>query len=231
MEKYKITHRIQETHDVISLYLSPQTGDVLDFKPGQFVMLHLFNADGTEWRKLPYSICSSPTEKNHLHLGFKIEGEFTQKTATLDEEDLVGISGPFGRFVLGEKMKRVVMLAGGIGITPFLSMIRFATAKNLDDTIALIYANKTTNDIAFKNALQELAAKNKNFSVTFSIDKPVPGWRGETGYVTQDMVKKTCHAMKDTFFMLCGPPPFVHAMENMLAECGVKKEFIKKEKF
>jgi len=232
IQKYKITKRIQETHNVFLLNLVPEKGEVFDFLPGQFVMFHIYNQDGTVWKKMPYSLCTPPETKDHIQLGIKVYGEFTQRTSELKEGDVVGISGPFGRFIFREEeMKNVMMLAGGIGITPFLCSIRHATVRLLSNKITLIYANHALHDIAFRNEFQILDTKNKNFNIIYALDHPPAGWRGQTGYVTQEMIEQNCSDLQNTYFFLCGPPSFMDAILKHLAELGVENEKIKIEKF
>lgn len=231
-QNYIISRHIRETHNVVILDLKPEEGEVFSFHPGQFVMLHLNNHDGTQWRKLPYSICSSPLEKKHIQLCFKIYGEFTQRMAKLEEGEVVEISGPYGRFTFHENpMESVVMLAGGIGITPFMSMLRYVTVKNLPNSMLLLYGNQTPHDIAFRNELYELETKNKNISVVYTVDQAAPGWRGETGFINVSMLEKYCSPLNGKYFFLCGPMAFVETMKKILLACRINKDYVIIEKF
>jgi 3-phenylpropionate/trans-cinnamate dioxygenase ferredoxin reductase subunit len=157
------------------LQLVPQNGDVFDYKPGQFSMIHLFGDDGvTTWQKKAYSMASDPSNREYLEFGIKIHGDFTRKLATLKEKDVVGIEGPYGIFTYSAQTHTdVVMFAGGIGITPFISMIRCAIEQKLGNKIFLYYFNQTENDISFKEILDDEALKNANLTVVYSVDNAV----------------------------------------------------------
>ncbi|MDP3964498.1 MAG: FAD-binding oxidoreductase [bacterium] len=230
---YIIEHRIQTTHNVIVFNLEPQEGDVFDFRPGQFVMVALYGQDGQPLPKAkPYSVCSSPLKKSQLQIAFKIQGEFTNTLAQLKAGDRVGISGPFGVFTYDEKkMTEAVFLAGGIGITPFVSMFRYATGKQLSNSLTLLFANQTPEDIVFLEDLQLLDKQNPHFTAHFVVERPEADWQGETGRVNKAMLEKYCQPVMGKYFFVCGPDGFIIAMTEILKGLSVDAEHIKVEKF
>src|SRR3989338_2891729 len=117
IKEWYIQKKIQDTSDVYIWQVIPKNGDIFDYKPGQFAMIHILNSDGTVFQKKPYSMSSSPLQKNSLEFGFKIHGNFTQKLASLTEGDKIGLSGPYGVFTYDKDIhKHLVIFSGGIGI-------------------------------------------------------------------------------------------------------------------
>ena len=228
---YKIKKKFYLARNIIGLDLIPQDGEIFGFKPGQFVMLALYDKQGKIWQQRAFSICSSPANKDYIQLGIKIQGLFTQKLDKLKKGDKVGISGPYGFFVFDEKiMKDVVFLAGGIGVTPFISAIRYANDKDLDNQLILIYSNKTRQDTAFYDELNQVAKENKNFKVIFTLTQEEPEvWKGEKGRINAEMLKKYCSPLKNKYFLFCGPAGFLKAIDTCLLDIGVSKDYIKKE--
>ncbi|MBI4360056.1 MAG: hypothetical protein HY564_03105, partial [Candidatus Jacksonbacteria bacterium] len=189
---YKIQKITRETHNVILWEVVPEQGETPYYKPGQFAMIHLMNPDGSVWKKKPYSMSSSPTEKKFLEFGIKIHGDFTQKMETLEVGERILIQAPFGFFVYEPDIhKDVVFFAGGIGATPFLAMIRFFSQSAPQNKITMFYCNQTELDVSYKTVIDGLAAQNKNFSVIYSLDKRVTdGWTGEVGFISEELIKK-----------------------------------------
>lgn len=227
----KITH---ETHDTFTWTVTPKdTGEVFTYKPGQFAMIHLYNEDRSDFGKKPYSFSSSPHHTTSLEFGIKVHGDFTQKMATLKEGDTVGIEGPYGVFIYHpEKYKKSVLFAGGIGVTPFISMIRFATAKNPENHITLFYNNRTEKDIAYKAALDELGEQNKNLTIVYSVDKQTTSeWDHETGFIDEVKIRKHVADFTVPYFLMCGPMPFMRTVEEILLKNNVAHENIKREVF
>ena len=152
---------------------------------------------------------------------------------TLDEAEIgdkFEIKGPYGHFLLDES-KDAVMIAGGIGITPFRCMARYATAKHLPTKITILYSNKTPSDIAFKDELDELEKKNNNLNVTHTITRAEGDeWKGRTGRIDACMIESVPY-WKNAVFYVCGPGAMVNSMASSLAEIGIPKDKIKKEIF
>ena len=143
----EITKVKYETHDVFSTYLSR---DNFDYKPGQYVILEL-DAEDLEGNTRPLSIASSPTE-GFILLSTKIrDTPFKQKLIALKPGDKVKVKGPMGMFTLKEDAKEIVFLGGGIGITPFRDMIKYAADRKLAIKLTLLYSNKTAADIVYKD--------------------------------------------------------------------------------
>ncbi|MBI2597677.1 MAG: FAD-dependent oxidoreductase [Candidatus Diapherotrites archaeon] len=163
-----------------------------------------------------------------------MQSDFSKKIASLKEGDKVKIQGPFGKFVLEENQKNVVMLSGGIGITPLRSMIQYATDKNLPIKIWLFYSNKKPDDISFLEELNALAETNKNFKIIHTITRPEESkqkWGGHIGRIDKELISKNVLNLEKNVFYICGPPSMVSALEELVQSMNIPKEKIRKELF
>ncbi|MBL7054085.1 FAD-dependent oxidoreductase [Patescibacteria group bacterium] len=229
----KIQSKKNLTSDIVKLKIVLKNKDILDFRPGQFIMLGLYDKLGNIWQKRAFSICSSPLNKEYIELVIKIGGSFTQKINKLKTGDKVVVFGPFGEFVFEEnRMNNVVLLAGGIGATPFMSIIRYCSQKKLNNKLFLIYSNKIKQNIVFYKELKAIIKKNKNFKVVFSLTSKVPFfWQGEKKRIDKQMIKKYCFPFKNKYFFLCGPKRFIKLTIACLLELGISEDYIKTEKW
>lgn len=230
---YKLDTKTQFSSDKLSLNFVPEKGSVFNFKPGQWVFLYFYNNNGSLWGKLAFSVCSAPTNKVYIQLGIKVAGTFTQRMAKMKTGERVGISGPYGFFTFEEKkMRNTVFLAGGIGITPFMSMIRYIKDKKLKNKLTFIYSNRDKNDIAFYKELELLSQQSKDCRVIFTLTGKIPTlWRGEKGRINGRILRKYCFPYKEKYFFICGPLPFMEKMVKYLKHSGVSQDRIKIERF
>lgn len=230
---YRIQKITRETQNTIIWEVVPEEGNVPNYEPGQFAMIHLFNHDDTVWKKKAYSMSSSPREKRFLEFGIKIHGEFTQKMATLGVGESIGVQAPFGNFIYKPAVHAdLVIFAGGIGITPFISMMRFAGEAAPENQITMFYCNQTENDIAYKKSLDDLSQKNPNFQIIYSVDSSLtetPTY--EIGFISEERIKKYAPDLSDKYFFMCGPIPFMKSVRDILHKNSVGDERVKQEVF
>ena len=235
---YVVKEVIDETRDVKTIRIAPERGAIFDFKPGQFVNLAVSVKEGAPLVARPYSMSSTPTNKQHLSLTYKIvdrEGSFSQLLKKLRPGDRVFITGPFGVFTLDpSKHKDVIMIAGGVGITPFHSMVSYCTEKGLANKLTLLYSNKTHEDVIFYKELMELEKRNPNFRCvcTVSREDGSEGWTGMRGRFDAEAIKS--HAggsLEGKYFMICGSNAFVKAFKDLLLGMGIAKDHVLYELF
>ncbi len=123
------------------------------------------------------------------------------------------------------------MLSGGIGITPLISMIKYATDLKIQKNIILIYGNNTAQDIAFKDELENLQKQNQNLKTIHVINQPPPRWKGYTGFINASIIKKEIADYQNRIFYTCGPPGMINSMKKILQELKVPENQIKVENF
>ncbi len=231
MGRFKVMQKTSQASDVVTLKLEPIDPFNLDFKPGQFVNLYI-QREGETLLARPYSIASSPTNQNYLELTIKIieGGRFTPRVASLKEGDIVKVGGPFGKFFFldEEKMKDVVLIGGGCGITPFISIIRYVADRNLDTNITYFYSARTMGTILYKDELESIAEKHPNIKLVFTCTRENSSeWKGEKGRISADMIRKYTDVNNpDKYYMLCGPPEMIKALVEALKGIGIAEDRI-----
>jgi ferredoxin-NADP reductase len=224
----KIKEIIPRTVDVNS-YRFPRPPE-LTYKPGQYFFITIKQGD----RELTkhFSFSSSPTEKDHFEFTKKFtDHEYSMALKAAKVGDWARIDAPYGQFTFEGEYPKTALLAGGIGITPFISICKNATDKRLNSKITLFYGCQTENDIAFKQELEKMQEQNKNLKIVFMVNKASSQWKGATGMINAEMIKKELPDYKDNLFYVCGPPPMVKAMETLIESVGLPKTQLKLEYF
>jgi predicted ferric reductase len=227
------TYRIQsvnrETHDTYTLEFDPVRGSPPGHKPGQFMFVG-FRRSGNSSEEHPFTISSSPENKDVLTATIKQSGDFTNTIDKTTTEDTARIEAPYGRYsFLYHQPKSLLFLMGGVGITPAMSMLRHLRDTNNTTPAVLLCGNKTEKDIIFR---EELAAMPDTIKVVHILSNPPEGWQGSTGYITAEMVKE--HAkdiLSEADVYLCGPPAMMDKMFEITSELDVGEDRIHFEKF
>lgn len=217
----------QETPTVKSIKLGLQEN--IDFKPGQYLMVGLDTKDGDSIR--PLSIAASPTEDFIMFSTKTGESPWKKVYSSLKEGDKVKVTGPMGAFVLKEDAQNIVFLGGGIGITPFRSMIKYATDKKLPIKMTLLYSNRIPVEICYKDEWQLLEKQNPSLKVVNTITDETSNWNGRKGRINEQMIKEFCDDLQNTLFYTCGPPAMVDAMLSLLKSMNVPQQNIRREVF
>ena len=219
---------IPRTYNVTS-FRFPRPAE-LNYKAGQFFFVTL-KTDGKELSK-HFSFSSSPTEKTHIEFTKKLsDSDFSTALKALKEGDWARIDAPYGKFTFEGEHEKIGLLAGGIGITPFKSICRYCTDMSLDTKVTLLYGNRTEKDIAFRKELETLQRQNKNLKAVFTLNETDSEWKGTTGLITAEMIKKEIPDYNETMFYTCGPPKMVEIMEKLVEQLGVPKKQLKREYF
>jgi len=202
----------------------------LNFNAGQYLFVTL-NIGEQEARK-PFSISSSPTEEGYIEFTKKLTGHpFSDRLDALKVGDPVTIDAPFGNFTLEGEAERIGLLSGGVGITPLRSICKYCTDMKLDTKVTLLYGNRTEADIVFRQDLEQMQRQNNNLRVVLTIAEPKTSWRGYTGNIDAEMIKKEIPDYYGTVFYICGPPAMVQAMGDLLRTLDIPSDNVKKENF
>jgi ferredoxin-NADP reductase/nitrite reductase/ring-hydroxylating ferredoxin subunit len=208
-----------------------------DYRPGQFAF---FPLDGVKDVKGPvrhFSLASSPTE-DELIISTRIrDTPYKQALSLLAPGAQVRVSMPQGNFTLHEERRPAVLLSGGIGVTPFRSMIKYATDKRLSTRIVMFDSNRNAQNILYKNEFDSWARENRNLKIVYTItdeEQESSKWAGEHGRVDGDMLNRHLADIdrQTAIFYICGPPGMLEAMRNLLQnELHIPQERIKIEEF
>jgi ferredoxin-NADP reductase len=233
--QYLIEDSNNNFSDALVIALKPKTPkDVFTFKPGQYVMLSFSDANKKLFINHPFSIASSPTDDN-LVFGIRVMGKFTQTLSKLPTGTQIDVLGPFGDFVFDEhKYPEAVFIAGGVGITPFISAARYATIKKLKNKLTLLYSSRNVKEALFYEDIKKIIAANPNFSAKLAItNESIP--EGilycENCRISKEFISANIGSLTNKDFFLCGPGAFMKAMEQSLTELGVAKNKIHQEAF
>ena len=207
------------------------------FRAGQSIDLTRLGAspDGSDGLTHTFSIASSPFIEEILVATRIRTSAFKRALSILPLGTHVNLSGSMGSFTLRRNAsKPAVFLAGGIGVTPFLSMLFSAAVDKDRHSIFLFYANRYLEDAAFRDALWELESSNTSFRFvpTFTrIDGTSPRWQGEIGHIRPEMLSKHVSNLSGPFFYIAGPPTMVAGARRMLVDAGVDEGDIRTEEF
>jgi len=202
----------------------------LEYKAGQFLFITIKPAENELIKHFSFS--SSPTEKDHIEFTKKFtDSEFSAALKALKPDDWARIEAPFGEFTFEGEHPKIAMLAGGIGITPLVSICKYCIDKQLATKITLLYGCRTEGDIAFRKELEEMQKQNSNLKIIFILNEAGSGWKGAVGVINADMVKQEIPEYKETMFYTCGPPPMVEVMEKLVESLGLPKTQLKLEYF
>ncbi|MEK6875521.1 MAG: ferric reductase-like transmembrane domain-containing protein [Nanoarchaeota archaeon] len=214
-----------ETKDTFTLILKPNKK--LNFKAGQFCFLRL-NKDKL-YARHPFTM-SSPPEEENLHFTIKLTGKFTKAASELKKGEEVIVDGPFGIFNLRDNKENLVFLAGGVGITPFMSIIKNKLEHKEKQNILLLYGSNTKEDIIFKDELDKIKEKWLKKIYVLSQDNSHYEMY-EKGYINKEIIKKYVKDMKNSLFYICGPEPMKVLCKNELKVLGVSSKNIIIESF
>ena len=208
-----------------------------EFVAGQHVVMTHINPPETdaEGDRRVLCIASAPSEKDLIFAMRMRDTAFKRVLATMPIGTAVEIDGPYGEFILHSDLSRqAVFLAGGIGITPFRSMILDAAGNNLSHRIFLFYSNYRRKGSAFFEELRDMQEENSNYTFIATmtdVKKSNRAWEGETGYINKEMLRKHLGSLLEPVYYIAGPPGFVLAMRGLLQEEGVDSADVKFDQF
>jgi len=233
--KTRLKQRDQIAEGTMAFHFEKPSGFV--FKAGQTADITLINPPETdaEGNIRTFSIASSPQEEQLMFATRMRDTAFKRVLRNLHLDSEVQIDGPMGSFTLHNNVaKAAVFLAGGIGVTPFSSIIRQAAQEKLRHKLYLFYSNRRPEDACFVDLLSEAAGQNPNFHLIATMtemSKSRREWKGETGVINKEMLAKHLSRLQGPIYFVAGPPAMVAAMRRTLTEAGVDKDDIRTEGF
>ena len=227
----KLTERIQRTPTIESFRFLPE--ETLNFTPGQFLQL-IFEESDLENKELNkyLSFSSSPT-KGYIEVTKRLsESHFSQRLKSLNVDEQVLLKAPLGNCVFAEDYQKIAFLIGGIGITPVISIIEYIVDKDLPTDVALVYSNRSEEEIAFRQKLDHWRNQNKNIQVIYTLTDCQPKDDScISGRINKDMLMENISDLDKRIFFLFGPPKMVEAMKELCVDMGCKEADLKTESF
>jgi ferredoxin-NADP reductase len=200
----------------------------VDFKPGQYFYVTLPDLGHQDEKGLRrhISVVTSPNEKRALGLATRMrDTAFKRTLAELEVGSEVDVEPPTGKFTLpDDTSRRLVFVAGGIGITVFRSMLRYIAEEHLPYRVTLIYSNRNRESTAFLDELVELERELAGFRLVSTMTDD-PGWDGESRKIDAQFFEDYLEGdLNEYTFLVAGPPGMTEAMQKALGEAGVNDE-------
>jgi ferredoxin-NADP reductase len=223
----------RQTHDSVSLRFRVTGSQTLRGRPGQFFTFDWL-LDGQKLSR-SYSISSSPTQTGFVEIAVKKQPE-GRVSCFLNERAAIGLTvearGPLGRFCFQEtEHKKIALFAGGSGITPLISILRYIDDLCLDTKATLFYSVRTKRDIIFEGELERLKTRLPNLRLVVILTKPDAGWSGPTGHLRGELISSYLDEVSNHTFFLCGPEGYMNHVTELLKSLGVDEQRILQERF
>ncbi len=229
LPKYEIIEINMPTPDIREIVMKPVNGNRMDYKAGQYGFFRFVDSKVTS-EAHPFSFSSAPSaEKETLTVMIKEDGDFTSSLDLVDEGDKVTIEGPYGNFypddIAENEDRAMLLLSGGIGVTPNLSVLREEMAKNSDRRIAFVWGLAYEADTMYLDEMKKLADDFPNFTYHFIYsEEEVDGF--PHGFVDDEFIAE--EGLEDFYdnasWHVCGPGPMLEASKKLLDEKNVTKE-------
>ena len=218
---YRVSEVRQERGDTTTLVMQPDGHPGFHFNPGQFGWLMVW---GSPFKITghPFSFSSSAAAKGgRVEMSIRNLGDFTKEIQRVPVGKRVYLDGPYGAFTIGNPADMHVLIAGGVGVTPMMSMIRTLADRGDKRPVILLYGVQDWDSITFREELEALKAR-LNLTIVYVLAKPPAGWTGEQGFINAEMFKR--HLLPpyaDHEYFICGPNVMMDAIEKALGEMNV----------
>lgn len=220
------------TYQLVTLEPEGERSERLDYWPGQYATISFKSGSSISPMRC-FSMVSSPNQTD-LQFAMRRRGKFTRKLGSLKPGYAIKIYGPFGNFVIDREDPNIILLAAGIGITPFMSMLRHATETKTSLPITLVYACQNIDDIPFKEELQKLQSQKQNLRIIFVLNEGVndPINNIYIGRVDDTLLSKlTAQEWQSFTYFICGTSSFSKSMTKTLSSHNVNEDNIITEAF
>lgn len=218
---YRVSEVRPERGDTTTLVLDPIGHEGFRFRAGQFAWL-------TVWRS-PFTISANPfsfsssaeAPGGRVELSIRRLGDFTSKVPEIPVGQKVYLDGPYGAFTIGNPADMHVLVGGGVGITPMMSMLRTLADRGDRRPVTLLYGAKDWESVTFREEIEELKER-LDLTVVHVLADPPEHWEGERGVITAEILRRHLPPpYAEHEYFICGPEPMMDAVEAALAELGV----------
>ena len=225
---------IEETPSTRTFRLVSRDNYLPPFLAGQYIALFL--EIGGILTSRPYSISSQPNQTGFWDITVRRVENGLVSNYLIDEVkrgDTLVSSGPAGNFYFNPLIHKKIMvcIAGGSGITPFMSMVREIIECGLDRTVYLFYGNKTTDDVIFGSEFERLAGRFDNIHYIPVVEEPSGGYGGACGFITRNLMQEVLENIENKSFFICGPQGLYDFCLPQAEEMGVPRRKIKQEMY
>ena len=218
---YRVSEVREERGDTWTLVMRPDGHPGFRFGPGQFAWLTVW---GSPFKITghPFSFSSSAAVTDgHVDLTIRNLGDFTSVIYKVPVGQRVYLDGPYGTFTIGNPADMHVLIAGGVGITPMMSMIRTLADRGDKRPVILLYGSKDWESITFREQLEALKER-LNLKIVHVLLNPPAGWTGEQGYISAEMFRRHLPPpYSDHEYFICGPGVMMDTIEEALGEMHV----------
>lgn len=231
---YTVTSVTPAGRDTYAVELARGDGETFSYGPGQFAFV-TFHSEALPLERHPWTISSTPTRPKSLIFTIKRSGDFTRLIGRLKPGDRAVVDGPYGLFSypahVRDPNEGLVMVAGGVGVTPMLSMLRYmADTGDARETI-LVWSNRTEADILCREELETINGRLSNLAVHHVLSRQ-SDFKGRTGRLDRGMLEELLSGWsREASAFVCGPPPMMDAVCKALKRIGFRAGLIHTERF
>jgi predicted ferric reductase len=226
---YRVEEVRRERGDTWTLAMQPEGHSGFGFSPGQFGWLTLW---GSPFKITghPFSSSAAVTD-GRVDMSIKKLGDFTSAIHEVPVGRRVYIDGPYGAFTIGNPADLHVLIAGGIGITPMMSIIRTFADRGDRRPVILLYGSKDWESITFREDLEALEGR-LDLTVVHALQNPPTGWRGEQDFISAEMLQRhVAPPYAHHEYFICGPDVMMDAIEKGLGDLGVPRSKYHSERY
>lgn len=234
-KRFTIENVIHESDSMTTLVLRPETGSVFHYLPGQFGFLRLQDRSVSQ-EEHPFSFSSQPLNRESLTVTVKNLGDWTAGVQAVEKGSKALLDAPYGRFspVLYQCNKGIVLIAGGVGITPILSILRYYFEVDKERKIILFWGANQRRELICPDEFSVFQKEMKNFTFVPVLAND-PDFVGEKGYITKDLIqqkiKESGLRLSEPHFFFCGPAPMWTSVRNSLKAMKIEGRMIHYENF
>jgi predicted ferric reductase len=219
---YRVVEVRRERGDTCTLVMRPEGHGGFRFAPGQFGWLTLW-ASPFRITGHPFSFSSSAAVADgRVEMTIRNLGDFTARIPSVMVGERVYLDGPYGAFTIDRNPADMhVLIAGGVGITPMMSILRTLADRGDQRPVTLLYGSKDWESITFREELEALE-RRLNLTVVHVLAQPPENWTGERGFIDAALFERHLPApYAEHEYFICGPNPMMDAIEKALGELGV----------
>lgn len=229
-QPYRVVQVRPQRNDSWTLVIEPDGHPGLRYHAGQFLWITLGNSPFS-MQQHPFSIASSP-HGDQIELTIKELGDFTRSLREVPPGTRAWLEGPYGCFYHDpQKVKGCVFVAGGVGVTPIMSLLRDARERGDRSPHVLFFGNSAWDDAMFREEIEEMTTR-MNLKVVHVLTDPPDGWDGETGYIDREVLQRHLPPdFRDYACFICGPEALLDSVEPTLRDLGVPAAEIHTERF